>query len=383
MRILHYIPTYAPAWSFGGPVRSVSSLCEGLSRRGHTVTVFTTDAGLESDRDIIRGAAIDRNGVEVRYFRRTAGWGIKSPEMENAVKNYVSKYDLIHVTAVWQRTGPAACRAARKGGVPYVISPRGALGPYSWARGRIKKRLYYAIFERSNLLNASGFHYTSKMEMAECQTFKFGKPHSIIPNSLNLQGWSRDNTARSYWRKILGCDQNSLLCLYAGRLHHKKGLEILPGILARIQNIPWRMAIVGNDSDGSGKRLAQDFASQKLGARVNFLPAVKPAQLPGLYSAADVFLMPSHHENFGNVAIEAAVCGCYVLASVETAVAEQLEQLGAGTRLPRVTQVWSDAIGQRMTDCPVSIECVNRVKNSFSDEYVAERMEYFYNSVVC
>jgi glycosyltransferase involved in cell wall biosynthesis len=143
------------------------------------------------------------------------------------------------------------------------------------------------------------------------------------------------------------------------------------------------MAIVGNDSDGSGKRLAKDFASRQLRERVNFLPAVKPEELPGLYSAADVFLMPSHHENFGNVAIEAAVCGCYVLASVGTAVAEQLEQLGAGNRLPRVTQAWTDALGLRKADCPLSIECVNRVKKSFSEEYVAEMMESFYNSLVC
>ena len=46
MHVTHAIPVYAPAWQFGGPILSVSRLCEGLASEGIRVRVITTNAGL-------------------------------------------------------------------------------------------------------------------------------------------------------------------------------------------------------------------------------------------------------------------------------------------------------------------------------------------------
>jgi glycosyltransferase involved in cell wall biosynthesis len=378
VRILHYIPTYAPAWSFGGPVRSVSSLCEGLSRRGHTVTVFTTDAGLESDRNIVRGIPTDRNGVEVRYFRRSAGWGIKSPEMEAAVAKHANEYDIIHVTAIWQRTGPAACRSATSHGVPYVISPRGALGPYSWKKGLIKKKLYYWIFEKKNLTAASGFHYTSQQEQKECAKYQFGIPGAVISNSLDLEKWKRNPDAGSAWRSQLGCSKETLLCGYVGRLHDKKGLDLLPEVLAQTRDRKIRLIFVGNDEDGTKKRLEHEFRSRNLQEQVNYQSLMRPDDLSGIYSALDVLLLPSRHENFGNVAIEAAACGCHVIASQETGVAETLRDLNAGEMLPRNASVWAQTLSKHRPKIEQTDKIAGLVKDAFSTERVSQRMEELY-----
>ena len=224
MKLLHYIPTYAPAWQWGGPVRSVSGMCEALARLRHEVTVFTTNAGLEDDPAIPANRPVMRNGVKVHYFPRQAGYGIASSALEQAVAAHAGEFDLIHVTAIWQRTGAAACRAARKAGVPYVISPRGALGPYSWRRGRVKKLAYYALRERRSLCQASGFHYTSQMEAGECEPYRFGRPSCIVPNAIDLEFWRRDPAAGAAWRQQHGIASGDCVLLYAGRLHHKKGL---------------------------------------------------------------------------------------------------------------------------------------------------------------
>jgi len=363
-------------------VRSVSDLCEGLAARGHELTVFTTDAGLEPGIVPARGAPTLRNGVRVRYFPRTSGAGIRSPDLESAVAQQAAEFDLIHVSAIWQRTGPAAASAARSAGRPYVISPRGALGPYSWRRGRLKKIAYYWWRERATLRGAAGFHYTSQMEADECRGFRFGQPHCVIPNSIDLSAWQRDPVAAAGWRTELGVIQGELLCLYAGRLHHKKGLDLLPEVFAGLSDLKWRLVLVGEDEDDSGRILAAEFTRRGMQSRVTFMPLLPPSRLPGLYSAADVLLMPSRHENFGNVAIEAAACGCHVIASEETGAAAKLAELGAACRLPRRADAWVQVLRARKCEVALPSECVERVRTSFSRQQVGAQAETFYVSLL-
>lgn len=172
MKILQYIPTYAPAWSFGGPVRSVSLLSEGLAALGCEVHVLTTLAGVPSSESIPPNQTIDRNGVKVTYFETSIGLGISSLKLKRAVRNRLQDFDLVHVTGIWQPTAVAACRAAERIGVPYVVSPRGALSPYSWSAGRLKKSIYYLLAERRNIQKAAGIHYTSDLERRECLRYR-------------------------------------------------------------------------------------------------------------------------------------------------------------------------------------------------------------------
>lgn len=386
MKIVHLIPTYAPAWKYGGPVRSVSGLCEGLAAGGHDVTVLTTDAGLRADDIPARSCVVIRNGVKVYYFPRVAGLGIKSPALEHAAGELVRGQDLVHVTAIWQRTGPAMCHAARRAGIPYVISPRGALGPYSWGRGRLKKIAYYFLYERENLRRAAGFHYTSLMEAKECEGFRFGKPACTIPNPMDLDFWKPDRAAGQAWRKMQGFENVVTVLLYAGRIHHKKGLDLLPDALRHCERdgLATRLVFVGPEDDETGMLLRKKFAELGLEHIVTFLPMVPPEELRVIYCGADIFVLPSRHENFGNVAVEAAACGCQVLASSNTGVAQELVDLGIGQSLPNNALAWYRAItestGKRRD---VTNFGQNRVlKGRFGLESVAKGMEKFYSRVL-
>ena len=50
MRILHVVPTYIPAFRYGGPIYSVHGLCKVLAGLGHDIHVFTTN-NADGDRD--------------------------------------------------------------------------------------------------------------------------------------------------------------------------------------------------------------------------------------------------------------------------------------------------------------------------------------------
>jgi len=382
MRLLHYIPVYAPAWRWGGPVRSVSGLCEELVRQGHEVTVFTTNAGLEDDPTIPTDRSVTRNGVTVHYFPALHGYGIRSPALEAAVAARAGEFDLIHVTAIWQRTGPAACQAARAAGVPYVISPRGALGPYSWRRGRLKKTVYYWLKERAGLRRASGFHYTSKMEAGECERFRFGRPSCIVPNAVDFSFWHREAEAGEAWRSARGFAADETVLLYAGRLHHKKGLELLPEVvrLCRDAGISVKLVLLGVEEDDTGSLIRRQSDDLGIAALVSILPAVSPEELRAVYSAADLFVMPSRHENFGNVAVEAAACGCPVLLSDQIGVAQELAACGKGLVLPRHAEEWAAAI--KVGGRAAAQNAVSESMEQFSLGAVAGELAGFYGSCI-
>jgi len=343
IKILHYIPTYAPAWKFGGPVRSTSLLCEGLVREGNEVEVFTTDAGLEQEPEIPRGRPVDRGGVKATYFPRAPGMGIRCPDLEKAVRARVREFDLIHVTGVWQRTAPAAYRVALEAGVPLVVSPRGALSRYSWTQRRWRKLVYFILRERPALRRAAGIHYTSKLEQEESRPYRFRARTTVIANPVDTVFWARDPAGAERWRQQHGFSGADRIAFYAGRLEPKKNLNFLIPVLARAST--WNLVFLGYNERGQVERLCREAARLGCGPRLRILPDARAEDLRSAYSAADVFVLPSHHENFANSAVEAVACGCPALLSGRVGCAEELQSRGWAEILPLETEAWVAAWG--------------------------------------
>ena len=382
MRILHCIATYAPAWNWGGPVVSTAALCEGLAELGHEVTVFTTTAGLDGSFD---GLVAERGGVTVHYFRRQPGIGIKSQELETAMAEKVSNFDIVHVTGVWQRTARAACRAATQAGVPYIMSPRGALGSYAWRQKTIKKAAYYLLYERRNIAGTAGFHLTCSMEAKECAYFLRDRVSRVIPNGVLQPDWVRDDAGAKQWRKENRFAEGTPIFLYIGRLHRTKGLDLLPSALERLGSRPWNMAFLGVDEDGTGAALAKAFAALRMTDRIRFLPTCSKPELRAAYSAASVFLLPSRYDSFGNVVIEALGCGCPALVSDGVGVGADAEGSGAVTVLPRDPAVWAQQLKNYLdgTWTPIAPgPTATWVHARFSKKPVAQRMAEFYSELV-
>ena len=140
MRVLHFLPVYIPAWQFGGPVLSVSRLCEGLVQQGVEVRVITTNAGLPDFPGDQLGIPQNVNGVQVIYYAVDKQGGIiRSRTLLEALPEHMHWADLLHLSSIWQPLGIPVQQAAHAAGVPAIQTLRGALGPYSWRRGWWKK----------------------------------------------------------------------------------------------------------------------------------------------------------------------------------------------------------------------------------------------------
>jgi len=306
--------------------------------------------------------------------------------MEKAVQERVKEFDLVHITGIWQPTSYAACQAAKAFNIPYIISLRGALCPYSWSQKTFKKALYYLWRERWNVNNATAIHYTAQQEFEECRWLNLhGKP-IIVPNGLDTDFWQPDPYGAKKWRQEQGFQDDEILLLNIGRLHHKKGLDLLPPILEKIKDLEWKIIFVGDDDDGTKDKLIKEFKSLNLLDRVRFLTKCEPKELCAIYSACNLFVLPSRHENFGNVVIESLACGCPLMISDRVGLHREIIRDNMGWVLKRNVGDWVTAIRNLITDSTSLDRIVSKsrqyVELNYSIDKVSKNMLDCYSSLI-
>ena len=383
MRILHFLPVYAPAWHFGGPVLSVSRICEGLVQKGVDVRVITTNAGLPNIPASQLGVPQDVNGVEVIYYPvDKKGSPIRSRLMIDSLPEHMAWADLLHMSSIWQPLGLPVQHAAHRSGVPVVQTLRGALGPYSWRHGWWKKLPYFLFFERPLLQRAAAIHCTTGQEVREIKWLRL-QPHiEVLPNPIDLSQFYSDTSIRADWRRQHRIQDSEVLFIVAGRIHHKKGLDLLPKTLQNIRNLPWQLVIIGDDDDGSGINLRRALKSCGLLDRCHWLASVPSSELIGPLNAADWLLLPSRHENFGNIVIEALASGCGVAVSNSVGVREALASCPGVRNGLRTTDTWTNILKDLLDSQRPGTLSESWVKQRFSQQAVVSQLLTLYDRII-
>lgn len=387
MRILHAIPTYAPAWGFGGPVLSVSRLCEALAKEGVDVEVITTNAGLPDLPKEQIGQPIFRNGVRVIYYPvNSPGRIIRSDAMEKALPDVMARVDLLHISAIWQPLGIPIQKSALDHNVPVLHTLRGALGPYSWNQGWWKKYPYFLISEKPLLQKAKGLHLTSMQEQRELYGLGLRAKKWVLPNPMDLSEMSPDTALGIQWRRQLGLSEQKPVLLICGRQHHKKGLDLLPPVLAELRNQSWQLLLVGSDEDGSGARLIEKLNRLQLPQKIIRIDTLPAPDLKGVYNASDLLLLPSRHENFGNVVVEALACACAIAISDKTGVGDTLSKYAPssfGAVLPRRADMWAAWLKQWLSSpARAGLEVANWTRNNYGQQEVARKAIEIYREIL-
>lgn len=382
MNILHFTPVYAPAWQYGGPVLSVSRLCEGLVDLGAHVRVITTNAGLSHLPQESLGKPQTINGVEVTYYKSRNYLGyIYSQHLVADLPLHMEWASILHLSSIWQPLGLPVQRAACRYGVPRFQSLRGALGPYSLKHGWCKKLPYYLLFEYPYLQGLSSIHCTTPQEHNEISRLHLKAPVSIIPNPINLAHLQFSELERVQVRARLNIQSDETLFIVVGRQHHKKGLDLLPATLNTLPDSSWRILFVGDDDDGTGLWLRRQLAHYRLADKCIWLNSLPSDSLAGLYNAADWLLLPSRHENFGNVVVEALACGCGALLSDMVGSGDLLKHCPGVSISPRSVKVWARNLKQALNQSRPGHFSSSFVQHVFSKETVAKQFLDLYSSI--
>ncbi|GAB3903540.1 XrtY-associated glycosyltransferase XYAG1 [Mucilaginibacter boryungensis] len=320
MKILQVNASYKPAYIYGGPTMSVSKLSEVLGRMGNSVRVFTTTANGQTELPVHTRETVLVDGVQVNYFPRiTKDHSHFSPGLLRAVWKQVKQFDVVHIHAWWNLVSVLTCLIAVIRKVPVVLSPRGTLSSYSFHnKNALVKRCIHSLLGKP-LLNKCFVHVTSTHE-AEAIA-QLIRPRQIIniPNFIEL-----GNTA--YWDDSRNDDVLKLL--FFSRIEEKKGLDILIRSLTNI-SVPYHLTIAGNGEADYIETLKQLGIQNGVSANMSWI-GFQGENKFNIMAQADVLVLPSYDENFGNVVIESLSVGTAVLVSEHVGLAAYVAENNFG-----------------------------------------------------
>ncbi|MGH1542052.1 MAG: glycosyltransferase [Arenicella sp.] len=387
MNILHVVPSYLPAYRYGGPIVSVHGLCRGLVAAGHHVTVCTTSVDGPDELDVATGQAVDVDGVKVFYFaanQRHKGWSrrlYRSNDMARYLQQEAGKFDLIHLHSVYLWPTWFAAKQAVRYKVPYIISPRGML-----VRGLIERKnrwlktAWLKLFERSNLSNATALHFTSNQEKADA--------HEVMRQIglNNKTGFVLENGVDVLQQKTAPIDdiRTDNEVLYLGRISWKKGLELLINAIQQCPEV--RLTIAGNDDENYIRKLQKLIDSKGLRSRVTFTGFVDNKQKEQLLRRSTILALCSDNENFGNVVLEAMAYACPVVVTAGVGASAAVKAHDAGVVVDPDANAIATAINRLLQDVSLREQCglngQKAVRDSFSWPVIASRMASQYQKLM-
>ena len=213
-------------------------------------------------------------------------------------KKQVENLDIIHA----QATYPAALIAqalSEKYGIPYVVSIRMSPFPFEEflnMEGKIKS-LIQAPLQKANALIATSHSLKEQME-------NFGLSNiEVIHNPVDHDFF-----------KPSGEEADELTLLTIGRLEHQKGIDVLIEAMVLLEGkFSGKLRIGG---EGSLKKVYQKSALENgVNDKIEWLGELSREQVRNEMRRCSFYVLPSRHETFGNVLLEAMAIGKPVVAT--------------------------------------------------------------------
>ena len=366
MRLTHIVPSLEK--QYGGPSRSVLSLSAALARFGHDVELLATKPG--------EGEAHAVGSLQVRNFRR--GWPSqlgRSTALLRALQARES--DVIHHHSLWLRTLHYAHCESRNHGARLVLSPRGMMSPWAWRHRGWKKKLARALIHPGALTAVHGWHATSDEEASELRALGFTQPVCVAPHGVDRPNPAETAAAAAHWRATCPAVGQRPIALFYSRLHQKKRVIELIDLWLDRGPRDWLLLVVGIPEDYTPDMLDKYVMRQSGAGRVQSFSGLGQ---PPPYAAANLFLLPSHNENFGLVVAEALAQGVPVVVT-DTTPWRSVNERGLGWCVP-----WSDYAAALQSAVSEGADCLRErgarardwVLEDYSWDRSAARLAQFY-----
>lgn len=346
MKILHVVPSYVPAYRYGGPIKATHELCRALVKKGIEIMVYTTNADWEKNLDVPLNEQIDIEGVKVTYFPLGfPRFYCYSADLAKAVLENIPKFNIVHIHSVFLYPTFITAAFCRKYNVPYIINPCGALDPDKLKmRSQFKKWVSIKLIEERNIKYASAIHLLSAYEKEKFLSLGLkSKSVIVIPCGIDIQEYTDYSTPYSLKTKYPQLKDKKII-LFLGRISFKKGLDLLIPAMKKIiaQRKDVFLVIAGADERGY---LTKAQALCKLcGVKENtiFTGMLLGEDKLGAFFDSDIFVLPSYGDSFGVAVLEAMAAKLAVVITNRVGLAPDIQEYQAGM----VTNCNSDKIAE-------------------------------------
>lgn len=295
MRVVHTVGSLRA--DHGGPSRSVTALCSGLARQNVDVEIVTQLQRAGEPAPIVP----DDERVALHSVAADAGWRAFLPGGGRFGATVAEKMSqgmgLVHDHGMWLPTNHAAVRAARRAGVPLVISTRGMLAERALQFNAPKKKAAWTLYQHRDLQAAHLLHATAQQEVDDIRRRGLMQPVALISNGVEIPD-TLPTPYRGESRKVL----------YLSRIHPIKGVENLVRAWAQVRPAGWELVLAGPDERGHRAEVERVIQALSLES-VTWAGEVNDQEKWDLYYEADLFVLPTFSENFGIVVAEALASG--------------------------------------------------------------------------
>ena len=393
-RVLQVVPYFEGAWGYGGIPRVAVILSAALARRGHRVTVCTTDACDSHTRLADEGRSGSRRrpwkpraghaGVEVRVFPNLSNQLAYRRQffqpigMRGWLRDHARDFDVAHIHGHHHLPGAMAAAALRRAGVPYLVAPNGT-APRTGRRG-LAKSAFDRTLGRNVLRGARGVIAVTEAERAQLETQGVARERiAILPNPVELAEFE------GVVAPARPAEQGVRRVLYLGQLIPRKQVEVLVRAVAELPQTTL-LEIAGNDG-GSGPALQELVRRLGLSSRVHFAGLLRgPERLLAL-AAADVVAYAGRDEVFGLVPLESLLCGTPVVVADDCGCGEVVGRVGGGLAVPpgdpralarAIAAILEDPVGWRAA----AREAALVIRQRFASDVVAALCEQVYEAAM-
>ncbi len=354
--------------TFGGPSKSVSDLSCELARQKEEIIIVAN----ESHNPYLVNPHQER--LEL-YFTGKVSY----KDSLNTIFNNKG-INLFHGHGIWQTPVHSMAKLARKINIPYVITPRGMLEPWALNTGKWKKRLAMLLYQRKDLSKAACIHATAFMEAENIRKLGFKNPIAVIPNGIDISEFPlKENNLIKEKRTLL----------FLSRIHPKKGIELLFNAWCQLEKSirrNWIVEIVGDGDKMYINSLKRYIREKELSNEIKLIGPKYGQEKIVVYHNADLFVLPTHSENFGIVIAEALACEVPVITTKGTPW-EELNTHSAGWWIDIGVQPLVGALQKALSindeeRRQMGINGRKLVEENYSIESVAKKMIRLYEWIL-
>jgi len=379
LRILQVIPYFAPKW--GGDVSACYAISRNLVKRGHRVTIVTTDLGF----DRLYSKSIENDGVRVLSFPcvSTLGFYLITPRMKNWLEENVGSYEIVHLHNARSYQNNIAVHYARKSHVPYVIQAHGSLKKAGGKRAL--KGLYDFVYGSNIMRHAHTFLAVSELESEQYRRLTTdGTRIELVPNCLESERYKTLPEHGQFRRKY--CLSSEEIVLYLGRIHRTKNIDsLIRGFDIVRRERPNATLIVAGPDFGYERYLRAMVRRLGLIKSVRFVGFVEnPLEA---YVDADLLVNPRVDEVFGLVPLEAAMCGVPIIVSDKCGTASLVSKSGCGRVVDtadskNLAKVMIEILSNKGSYIDGAAKAKGHLQQNLGCEAVLDRLEKIYRDCV-
>ena len=326
MKLLRVIHSMNPR--VGGPVEAILQITPHLARLGVETTIVTLD---QPSSPWLSSPPCQVLALGPAF----SGYGFKL-SMVKTMRSLAVGYDTVFIHGIWQYHSLATWLALRCSDVPYYVYLHGMLDPWfnsNYPAKYLKKYFYWLLFERHVISCSKAVLFTTERER-ELASFSFpfySAKDIVVGYGTSSPDGDIEQQCSAFYQSYPGLSGKRLL-LFMGRIHPKKGIDLLIKAFAQLSDYDplLHLVIAGPDQIGWQEQLVNDSRRLNVSHRITWTGMLTGTLKWGAYRSAELFCLPSHQENFGVAISESLACGLPVMVTHAVNISPYIQDAQAG-----------------------------------------------------